>query len=288
MILPRQRPRIRSALSVTILSSLLAAVALVMFTPEGGDRFRADDREELGKVLKTIPANGPFWKYGNVVMSRRARKAGMQPVIFPHWRHRALYTCRVCHMELGFSMKSGDTGITRMDYTEGKYCGACHDGKTAFTVQGKPGSPDCVRCHIKDTGPLEARFEQFANTLPMASFGNGIDWADALRNEYITPKNALKAKAKAMQLPDKLKKPLRLSSGAPRSDVLFSHDEHFQELDCSSCHPEIFNIKKMGTQSFSMENNLFGNFCGSCHMLVAFPMNDCKRCHPSFGSSGIM
>jgi hypothetical protein len=29
-----------------------------------------------------------------------------------------------------------------------------------------------------------------------------------------------------------------------------------------------------------MDNNIFGNFCGACHMLVAFPMNDCRRCHP--------
>jgi hypothetical protein len=22
-------------------------------------------------------------------------------------------------------------------------------------------------------------------------------------------------------------------------------------------------------------------FCGVCHLTVAFPMNDCKRCHPN-------
>jgi hypothetical protein len=30
-----------------------------------------------------------------------------------------------------------------------------------------------------------------------------------------------------------------------------------------------------------MKMNLAGEFCGVCHMTVAFPMNDCKRCHPA-------
>ena len=87
-----------------------------------------------------------------------------------------------------------------------------------------------------------------------------------------------------MQLPEKLRLPMKLGTAAPRSDVTFSHEDHFSELDCSSCHPDIFNIKKRGTVDFSMDNNIFGNYCGVCHMRVAFPMNDCKRCHPRMSS----
>jgi c(7)-type cytochrome triheme protein len=88
----------------------------------------------------------------------------------------------------------------------------------------------------------------------------------------------------AMPLPEKLRLPMKLSTAAPRSDVTFSHEGHFSELDCSSCHPDIFTIKKKGTVDFSMDKNIFGNYCGACHMRVAFPMNDCKRCHPYMSS----
>jgi len=260
-------------------SLLLGAVLFLLF-PELG---RAADRGELGSVIRTIPPNGPFWKYGIVTMRRRAAKAGMAPVVFAHWSHRSRYTCRVCHLDLGFSMHAGDTGITRAQYTAGKYCGACHDGVTAFGVQGG----ECDQCHMKDTRALEAYFDTFAATLPMASFGNGIDWAKAYSSGRITPKNALASTAPPLQLPEKLRQPMRLGTAAPRSEVTFSHKDHFSELDCSSCHPDIFNIKKRGTVDFSMDKNIFGNYCGACHMQVAFPMNDCKRCHPHMsGFSG--
>lgn len=29
-----------------------------------------------------------------------------------------------------------------------------------------------------------------------------------------------------------------------------------------------------------MNNILKGEFCGVCHLSVAFPVNDCARCHP--------
>ncbi|MBJ6723600.1 c(7)-type cytochrome triheme domain-containing protein [Geomesophilobacter sediminis] len=262
----------------------LSLVGLLLLGP--GKTSLADDRDALAKVIHAIPPNGPFWQYGNVVMGMRCRPVGMQPVIFPHWKHRAMYTCRVCHMELGFSMKQGDTGVTRSEYLRGKYCGVCHNGKAAFTVKGEPGSPNCERCHIKDTKGLEARFEEFAEGLPIAAFGNGIDWAKAIRDEQMAPRNTLNSRAVISQLPDKLKTPLKLGSYSDRTMVIFSHQDHFAELDCSSCHPDIFNIKKEGTRSFSMENNLYGNFCGACHLLVAFPMNDCKRCHPRISSLG--
>src|ERR1035437_736597 len=176
------------------------------------------DRGELGKVLQTMPPNGPFWKYGNVVMRRKSVKAGMAPVVFPHWSHRAQYTCRVCHLELEFSMRSGDSGVTRTQYLAGKFCGACHDGKTAFSSRVGDVA-QCGKCHMKDTRALEERFEKFAGKLPMTSFGNGIDWAEALRNGQINPPNSISSKLFTMQFPDKLKAPIKLGTTSPRRDV---------------------------------------------------------------------
>jgi c(7)-type cytochrome triheme protein len=44
-------------------------------------------------------------------------------------------------------MKKGKTGpFTMAAMGEGKLCGACHDGKTAFTVKDQA---NCSRCHVK-------------------------------------------------------------------------------------------------------------------------------------------
>lgn len=239
---------------------------------------QAADRAELGNIIKTIPSNGPFWKYGTLEMHHKTKKAGIPAAVFSHWSHRARYTCRVCHQELGFSMRSGDTGITRATYVSGKYCGACHNGATAFTVQ-EGAARQCGRCHMEDTRALESQFDEFAGDLPFSRFGNGIDWAEAIKTGKIHPVNALTSDLSIQQLPEKLKLPMKLGTAEFRSDVTFSHEDHFLELDCSACHPDIFNIKKKGTKAFTMENNIFGNYCGACHMRVAFPMNDCRRCH---------
>lgn len=272
--LSKSKPGCRLVLPVIF---LLTAFLLALFP--GGGTAQAVSRYELGRVIETIPPNGPFWKYGNVTMQSRTRAAGVKPVVFSHWRHRALYTCRVCHVELGFSMRAGGSGITRKQYLAGAYCGACHDGKTAFSARLENGK-ECERCHLNDTKELEKRFEVFAARFPVAHFGNGIDWAQAQRESSINQLSSLQATTVIMPLPEKLKKPLKLGTSSPRSSVFFSHEEHFAELDCSNCHPDLFNIKQSGTQTFSMERNIFGNFCGACHMLVAFPMNDCRRCHP--------
>ena len=250
----------------------------------GGSRGFAMDHAELSKIIQAIPPNGPFWKYGNVVMHTKTRKAGVAPVVFAHWSHRARYTCRVCHQELGFSMRAGDSGITRSQYLAGKYCGACHNGSIAFSAADGP-KPHCKKCHLEDTRELERQFARFAADLPLAPFGNGIDWSTALADGKIQPTNVIDPSRANLTLPDKLKQPLKLGTTAPRSDVAFSHQDHFFELDCSSCHPDIFNIKKKSTADFTMDSNVFGNFCGSCHMLVAFPMNDCRRCHKSMSNS---
>lgn len=244
----------------------------------------AVERDELNKVIRTIPPNGPPERYGNVILRKKSKKAGIPPAVFPHWVHRARYTCRVCHSELQFSMRRDDSGISRSAYLAGRFCGACHNGRTAFSV--KDGEPrQCDRCHMKSREGLDDRFTAFAEKLPPSEFGNQIDWARALNEGYIRPANTLTPSYAPMSLPDNLKTPLQLVTTSPRSDVTFSHEEHFAELDCSSCHPEVFNIKKKGTEAFSMSRNIFGNFCGTCHMRVAFPMNDCHRCHQGISNS---
>ena len=256
---------------------LVSALLIVLLASSGAN---ALDHEELAKVLKSMPPNGPFWKYGNVVMRSGTRQAGVAPVIFMHWSHRTSYTCRVCHQELGFGMRQGDSGITRSQILAGNFCGACHNGGVAFSVRD---AAQCKSCHVEDTGGVQKEFAEFVQNLPFATFGNGVDWSATLEKGIIAPVNSIRS-APRMSLAAKLKQPLKLGTASPRSDVYFSHEDHFEELDCSSCHPDIFNIKKKSTDAFSMDSNIYGNFCGVCHMKVAFPMNDCKRCHKTMSS----
>ncbi|MDT8421026.1 MAG: cytochrome c3 family protein [Desulfuromonadales bacterium] len=236
------------------------------------------DRYELMQILQTIPPNGPFETYGNTILRPPPKRGSMDPVIFPHWSHRARYDCRVCHLELKFSIYKGETRITRKRNLAGRYCGACHDGKTAFTVRD---NSLCTRCHHRNKDAYSEAFSAFAEGMPRAQFGNGLDWAKMVKERYIDPVHTVKPGVEpAMHLPEKLRKPLELGTKAPRSGVLFSHEDHMGWLDCSNCHPEIFDIEQEGTQYFTMESNIFGQFCGVCHMRTGFPMSDCNRCHP--------
>ena len=173
-------------------------------------------------------------------------------------------------------MKANTTEITEAANREGKYCGAsgCHDGKASFGHK----QPDCEKCHNGDKSYKIERFLELSR-LPATSFGNKIDWVKALNNGLITPVNYLSIKPDADIT---FKETLVLESDWEETPpAIFPHKPHTWFLDCSNCHPDIFNIKKGGTKHFSMMANLEGEFCGVCHSNVAFPMNDCKRCHPA-------
>lgn len=72
--------------------------------------------------------------------SRPLPSGSSKAVVFSHWRHRARYSCRVCHYELGFELQANATPITEEDNRNGEFCGACHL-TVAFPLD------DCVRCH---------------------------------------------------------------------------------------------------------------------------------------------
>lgn len=222
-----------------------------------------------------LPRLLPPTQYGNILINRTSAKNGVKAAIFSHWIHRRKHTCRVCHGELEFSMKVNTTIITEQANKSGRFCGAsgCHDGKVSF---GHEDKASCEKCHngLIDYGT--EKFDKLANA-PFAPFGNRIDWVESLHTGVIAPLNHLKNRPKEITL----NKTLSLEAEwnfVPTS--VFSHKIHTEWLDCNNCHPEIFSIKKKGTEDFSMANILKGEFCGVCHLTVAFPINDCKRCHP--------
>jgi c(7)-type cytochrome triheme protein len=237
--------------------------------------------DKLASLLDMAVYSGSPDSYGTLVMRRSTSNTNADPVVFSHRIHRTKYTCRVCHIELEFSMKKGGSGITREDYLDGRYCGACHDGKISFSVKFA-----CNLCHISDkkqkVSYVDPAYESLAATLPEQGYGDKINWVKAIENGDIKPKHSLYegTPLTGMPLPDYLKDPLRWYTNVSGVHVAFPHEAHIAWLDCSNCHPDIFEIKNMGTVSFDKEKNLYGYYCGTCHMTVAFPMNGCSRCHP--------
>ncbi len=220
----------------------------------------------MGPQNFNFAADPPAQSYGNIIM----KPEGAKPVIFSHWVHRLRYTCRVCHFELQINFKAGTTGITMEDNVEGKYCGACHNGKTAFGIE------NCGRCHNGGAGPDEKEFAKKTSGLPTAEHGNRIDWNLAMEENYIKPADYLTAKPEKFQFNQALT--IRAAWDYVPSAV-FPHKAHNRWLDCNNCHPDIFDIKNRTEEQNRMESYFKGKFCGVCHGKVAFPLKDCSRCH---------
>ncbi len=90
-------------------------------------------------------------EYGDIVMNNYSDAAGMRPAIFPHWFHRVRFRCKVCHADLGFKFKAGGNEINMVKIIDGQFCGACHNGELAWSVENcnlchsaKPGTPTQV------------------------------------------------------------------------------------------------------------------------------------------------
>jgi c(7)-type cytochrome triheme protein len=222
-------------------------------------------------------------EYGNVVINNFSKDARIAPVEFQHWLHRAKYTCRLCHVDLGFAMVTGETMMREADNQNGLYCGACHDGKRAFTVKqntkDKEDRSNCNRCHSVglDIKP-EQDFHTFVEDLPPSRFGNRVDWLKAEQKGQVKLIDYIKGISIKRT---KLKTPQEFEMDAEfveMPDILFSHEKHTVWNGCELCHPQIFNIRKSSTV-FDMQDIFEGKYCGACHGKVAFTNMDCQLCH---------
>ncbi len=230
------------------------------------------------------------YEYGRVVINNYSEKAGLAPVVFDHWLHRAKFTCRLCHVDIGFAIKAGTTGIKAADNMSGYYCGSCHNGRTlinekkVFESCSKIVIADekakCLRCHSlgKNVKP-EYDFNIFTQNLPKERFGNGIDWEKAEQDKLIKPIDFIEG-VSIKRRPLAAQKDFALNAkleGMP--EIIFSHKKHTVWNGCELCHPEIFTGVKKGSTKYSMLEIFDGKYCGACHTSVAFPLLDCQRCH---------
>ena len=90
-------------------------------------------------------------EYGDVLINNYSEKEKIAPVVFKHWVHRTKFTCRLCHVDIGFAMQAGLTQVTEEDNRNGLFCGSCHNGKEAFGPEDKKilgeNTTNCDRGH---------------------------------------------------------------------------------------------------------------------------------------------
>lgn len=224
------------------------------------------------------------YEYGEVVINNYSEASHLSPVVFDHWLHRAKFTCRLCHVDVGFAMKAGDTDIRAADNMNGYYCGSCHNGKIAFSScdlnLAARNSDTCVRCHsLGKTVVRKYNFKEFVKGWPTERLGNRVDWEKTEEDGLINPVDYIEgvsikreklANQKDFELDAKVQ-------GMP--NIIFSHRKHTVWNGCELCHPEIFIGIKKGITKYSMVEIYDGKYCGVCHTSVAFPLLDCQRCH---------
>ena len=227
----------------------------------------------------------PASQYGQVILNNHA-STGPGPVVFDHWLHRSKFTCRLCHVDIGFAMQANATGVSATTNAQGFHCGACHNGTTAFdgkptfaACSNRPESAQCDRCHsLGKKGVRQYEYETYSAKFPKSIYG--IDWEGAEKSHQIQPVDfvdGISVKKPAMKPRGNFGVQPQYSWVHP---IQFSHEKHIVWNGCELCHPEIFPAAEKGTAQYSMLANVEGRYCGSCHGKVAFPLNNCQRCHP--------
>lgn len=224
---------------------------------------------------------------------------GVQEVAFSHDRHLAKLNgkCRSCHD--GKIITGRDKNVTMAQMEKGKTCGACHNGKKAFTVAG-----NCGNCH-KGMKPREIAFKIKGFT--EASFSHNVHLGMFKCPDCHTKVFPYKAGAQHNSMADMAKgkscgtchngkdafttvgecdkchkgfKPGTLTFKNEGGEVKFSHEFHLGMYKCADCHTKLFPYKA-GAQHFGMGAMDSGKSCGGCHNgKDAFATSgDCDKCH---------
>jgi len=95
-------------------------------------------------IIVILVLTSPAWsKIGGGDIIFKPKKAAQ--VIYSHDFHvgKLGLKCTNCHYRL-YTTVEGHYTATMADMVKGKSCGACHNGKKAFDVNG-----NCDRCHKK-------------------------------------------------------------------------------------------------------------------------------------------
>jgi len=117
---------------------------------------------------------------------------------------------------------------------------------------------------------------------PTDKFGL-VDWVATLDQELIHPRGSIVANA-AEGVPFDMDVLMPSKTGMI-AGAHFPHKIHTTWMGCESCHIKIF-MPLAGSNDLTMSRIVEGKACGVCHGKVAFPLNDCVRCHVPQPPSG--
>ncbi len=123
--------------------------------------------------------------------------------------------------------------------------------------------------------------------LPRDRFGL-VDWVALTREGMVLPKGSLDPGDPLYESPvryefdeegdEDIEDILIPVKSETISAVVFPHTLHAWWLNCKSCHPRRFT-RTAGDTPMTMKEMAKGRYCGECHGKVAFPLEDCAKCH---------
>ena len=256
-------------------------------------------RMEVQKEKERVAELTKWDKYGkflgNIVIKDhlvRLETKNLTPVIFPHWLHRIWFQCKVCHQDI-FIMKKGANDISYDLIMEGKQCGVCHNGKIAFDARencdtchnaGKPDAEKLYDIAMADHKKIKEVAERLGaewhpeklhgGKIPIDRFGF-IDWLALKENKAFNPVGSLTKDFQDIVRDNRI---LFETVSPTVNNVIFDHKIHSSWIQCSTCHPDIFE-NELGGNRITMADIARGRFCGHCHGKVSFTFADCLRCH---------
>jgi c(7)-type cytochrome triheme protein len=214
--------------------------------------------------------------------------------VFSHSAHLEMsYSCSDCHNKV-FIPGPNRASHTMVDMESGKSCGACHNGKTAFSVKG-----DCQKCHknVKniDFKAFDAKFSH-SDHLKMFKCDecHSAVFVGGIRSIRYTMPQMEKGKScgachdgkTAFAVTGQCQKchpttpPDRVFTIKDAGIVLFSHTRHREVFSCGQCHNDIVppGVASKRVKMIEMEK---GKSCGACHDgKAAFSVKSCGKCHP--------
>ncbi len=263
----------------TLVFTFLAVFLLTPLYSDAAEKVKKTDDGYTARKAAAWSGHGRVRNpdaFGDVLMGKGIDESkGVKPVIFSHLAHRVKYTCSACHSDSGYSFKAGKAGVTHSAMEEGKFCATCHNDRVAFAADDEDS---CTRCHSSgldadDTGNSD--MEELREPLPEDDFGNRVNWVKALRKRDIKLSSGGE-KLKVLDT-DIIIPAVKMTPHPP--DVKFPHKAHTEQLTCANCHPSIFKEKAGGNKDMHMLKIIAGQYCGTCHGTVSFPLEDCFRCH---------
>jgi c(7)-type cytochrome triheme protein len=225
-------------------------------------------------------------------VSYTTRNAGK--VVFSHGDHLSkkgmTKNCRACHDAI-FDLKK-KKHYSMADMENGRSCGACHNGKKAFSLN------ECAHCHqtgemifkVKSTGPTGfSHKSHLAKSSDCGACHPSVFAAGPNKRSTMADME----KGKSCGACHNGKKAFGLETCVtchPVKEItykvketgptLFSHKVHLAVAGCGTCHPKVYspNQKNRRVGMAAMEK---GKSCGACHnSKQAFSVKECSKCHP--------